>query len=124
MIKKKRKGEVDCFFILIAINLILYLASAFSFYHENIKKAVLYGVLALFFSYFTVIYYDKKRRKRQKKNGEEKSSWSECGDCGNGVDADMDSKDGFDCIDIECGKMECFELDCDGVECGGVDCNF
>lgn len=44
-------------------------------------------------------------------------------DCG-GVDCfDMNVKDGWDCVDIECGRMECIEVDCGGVECGGADCS-
>jgi hypothetical protein len=113
----------EMFFILMSLNLILYLATGFSLYKGNTKMAIIYGISALILSFLTFVYYKKKRRKHRSKK-RENSSWLDCGNCGDVDCMDMDFKDGFDCIDIECGKMDCFELDCDGAECGGVDCNF
>jgi hypothetical protein len=110
------------FFILLCINLTLYIATGFSYYNGNMKMAIIYGVIGLIFSLLTINFYRNKRKRHVKKKKDD----GYCGDCGNigGVDCfDMNRQDGFDCIDIECGNFDIFELDCGGADCGGIDCN-
>jgi hypothetical protein len=112
------------FFLLLCINLTLYIATGITYYNGNTKMAIIYGVIALILTLLTINFYRNQRRKNKRKNKKNESSgdwgFSNCGD----VECfDWDMKDGFDCIDIECGKMDCIEVDCKGVECGGFDCN-
>lgn len=86
------------FFILVSLNLVMYIASAFSFYEGEVTNAIMGVTMSVMLSIGILIVYNEKRIERDKKNPNKKKS----------------RMDNFDCL-------EC--LDCG--DCGGVipDCN-
>ena len=85
------------FFILIAINLILYIASGLSFYNGNSQMGIIYGAIGVLITLFSIGFYKKRQRRR---TGTKKGKTSsDCGDC-------------LNCIDIP-------DCDCGGADCGG-----
>lgn len=86
------------FFLLVTIDLILYICSGFLFFAEDRNSlqlviAIMCAILAVVLSLFIVVYYYRRLERN-------------CADCV-----------------PDCAYLDCIDCDSDGVECCGVDCN-
>ncbi|AFV21781.1 MULTISPECIES: hypothetical protein [Bacillus] len=106
------------FFLWNALNVGLLIASAIAINNNNMKSGVIYGVIGGISLLLSILYY--YRRQLMKNNAD--STMGVCIDSLDCLACDMNQKNGFDCVDIECGKMQILEIDCDGVECMNADC--
>ncbi|MFJ8528338.1 hypothetical protein [Bacillus sp. NPDC094106] len=104
------------FFLWNAFNIGLVIASGISFYKHDVKFGIIYGVIGAMSILFSTLYYYKRHMTQEIRDICANNIPGDCLDC------DMNKKNGFDCIDIECGKMQILEIDCDGVECMNADC--
>jgi hypothetical protein len=105
------------FFLGISLNLVLYLASGFSFFKGNPKMALIYGGLGVLLTGLIYFYYRRKstkvnlKKKEQSKRSDKRDWFSDCG----GI---------VDCIDCHPKSgLDCGHMDCNGPDCGGVDCH-